>query len=142
MQRILADTSSTIRKRLPILKRRSRMTMKMGKLTTQGGQRQSFHARLQALREHVTGADIQLLRALLRYPFVRAEDLAIATGMSIATVYRHLSVLHQQGVIESLSAAVLGTASCEVFHLSNLGLRLLALHEQTEPASLAQRWNA
>ena len=53
--------------------------------------------------------DIRLLQWLLRYPFQRAEDLALATGISSATVYRHLNMLHNSGLIERVMPAALGT---------------------------------
>ena len=82
--------------------------------------------------------DMRLLQWLLRYPFQRAEDLALATGSSSATVYRHLNVLHNNGLIERVMPPALGTGTCWLYHLSNLGLQVLAVHEQADPAELAR----
>lgn len=90
-------------------------------------------ARLQAL-------DLQLLQWLLRYPFQRIEDLVVATGSSTATVYRHIDVLFDLKLIEAVSSAVLGTASCHLYHLSNTGLTVLAASEKQEAALLSQLW--
>jgi predicted transcriptional regulator len=84
--------------------------------------------------------DMRLLQWLLRYPFQRAEDLAVASTVSIATVYRHLGVLQHLGLIERVLAGTLGRETCWLYHLSNLGLHVLAAQEQTDPLSLAQRW--
>lgn len=82
--------------------------------------------------------DIRMLQWLLRYPFQRAEDLSVAGMVSIATIYRHLRVLKNLGLIERVSPATLGTETCWLYHLSNLGLHVLAAHEQADPLSLAQ----
>lgn len=84
--------------------------------------------------------DIQLLQWLLRYPFQRAEDLALVGGISIATSYRHLNVMHNRGLIERVAPAALGASTCWLYHLSNLGLQVLAVLEQTDPADLARSW--
>lgn len=84
--------------------------------------------------------DLQLLHWLLRYPFQRAEDLAIAGGISVATAYRHLMMQQNLGFIESVMPGTLGARTCWLYHLSNLGLHVLAAQEQTDPASLAQAW--
>ena len=84
--------------------------------------------------------DIQLLNWLLRYPFQRAEDLAIAVGTSIATTYRHLITQQNLGLIEGVMPGALGARACWLYHLSNLGLHVLAAYEQMDPASLAQAW--
>src|SRR6266568_5008256 len=46
--------------------------------------------------------DLRLLQWLLRYPFQRAEDLALAMGKSLATVYRRLSVQEMLSLVESV----------------------------------------
>lgn len=84
--------------------------------------------------------DIRLLQWLLRYPFQRAEDLALATGRCIATVYRHLKILYNKGLIERVAPAVFGTGNCWLYHLSNLGLHVLAVLEQVEATDLARMW--
>jgi predicted transcriptional regulator len=84
--------------------------------------------------------DMRLLQWLLRYPFQRAEDLALATGSSSATAYRHLIVLYNRGLIEHVMPAALGTGKCWLYHLSNLGLHVLAVHELADAADLARAW--
>ena len=85
--------------------------------------------------------DLRLLQWLLRYPFQRAEDLSLATGGSIATVYRHLNVLHDNSLVERVMPPALGTVKCWLYHLSKLGLHVLAAHEMTDPTELARSWN-
>src|SRR2546430_1552133 len=63
--------------------------------------------------------DIRLLQWLLRYPFQRAEDLALAAGISLATAYRHLNVLQNSSIIERVAPPALGRATCWLYHLSN-----------------------
>src|SRR5713101_2742762 len=90
--------------------------------------------------ERVSPQDVQILRALLRYPFSRAEDVAIARDSSVATVYRHLALLHSLGLVERVIPAVLGMATGSLYHLSNLGLHVLAIYEQADPEMLARSW--
>jgi hypothetical protein len=94
----------------------------------------------QELLGQIEEVDIRLLQWLLRYPFQRAEDLALATGSSNATVYRHLKVLQNRDLIERVAPASLGASTCWLFHLSNLGLQVLAINEQEDPADLARTW--
>ncbi len=103
----------------------------------------SRRARLPNLYEllaQLDAVDLRLLQWLLRYPFQRAEDLALTIGSSLATVYRRLNMVYENNLVERLMPAALGTAKCWVYHLSNLGLHVLALHELTDPAELATRW--
>jgi len=84
--------------------------------------------------------DMRFLQWLLRYPFQRAEDLAVAGTVSSATVYRHLGVQQHLGLIECVLPGTVGTETSGLYHLSNLGLHVLATHEQADPALLAQTW--
>jgi hypothetical protein len=92
------------------------------------------------LLDQLDTLDLQLLHWLLRYPFQRTQDLALATGSSSATLYRHLKKVHTYGLIESVMPPVLGTTSCCLYHLSNLGLHVLAVHEMADPAELTITW--
>jgi DNA-binding IclR family transcriptional regulator len=85
--------------------------------------------------------EMRLLHWLLRYPFQQAEDLNLAAGISLATVYRHLNTLHNVGLIECILPSMLGIGACRLYHLSNLGLHVLAAHEQADPAELARAWS-
>src|SRR6266700_1919197 len=99
--------------------------------------------RMQAIAdsvERLSPQDVQLLRALLRYPFSRAEDVAIARDSSVATIYRHLALLHALGLVERVIPGVLGRATGSLYHLSNLGLHVLAVYEQADPEMLARSW--
>src|SRR5260370_26163680 len=90
--------------------------------------------------ERLSPQDVQILRALLRYPFSRAEDVAIARDSSVATIYRHLVLLHSLGLVERVIPGVLGRATGSLYHLSNLGLHVLAVYEQADPQMLARNW--
>jgi len=85
---------------------------------------------------------MRLLQWLLRYPFQRAEDLALATGSSVATAYRHLTVLYNSSLVEGVIPAALGTGKCWLYHLSDLGLHVLAIHEQADVEVLARAQEA
>ncbi len=95
----------------------------------------------QELLSQLEEVDRRLLQWLLRYPFQRAEDLALAAGINTATAYRHLNLLHNLGLIEQVAPATLGTSTCKLYHLGNLGLHVLAAHEQADPAELARVWS-
>jgi Replication-relaxation len=87
--------------------------------------------------------DWRLLRWLLRYPLQRADDLVVgvARWASRATVYRHLQGLEVGELVESLVAATPGTGK-RLYHLSNLGLHVLARHLERPARDLAREWQA
>lgn len=92
------------------------------------------------LLELLDKLDLRFLQWLLQYPFQRTVDLALATGTSIATSYRHLRTLHTYGLIECAIPPALGATNCCVYHLSNLGLQVLAAHKHTDPTEMARLW--
>jgi hypothetical protein len=92
------------------------------------------------LLEHFDTLDLRLLQWLLWYPFQRTEDLALATGTRSATIYRHLKKLRNQGIVEGVMPPALGTTTCCLYHLSNLGLHVLAVHEHADPTEMARLW--
>lgn len=91
--------------------------------------------------QRLSPVDVQILQALLRYPFLRAEDMAVARAIHVATVYRHLALLHSLGLVERVIPGVLGTGTCSLYHLSNLGLYVLAAYEQSDAETLARFWH-
>src|SRR5579863_2485875 len=96
-----------------------------------------------ALMASLETLDWRLLSWLLRYPFQRADDLVVgmARWISRATVYRHLHALEQHALI----ASVLPKTPAEgkrLYHLSNLGLHLLAAQLGTSARTLARDWQA
>jgi predicted transcriptional regulator/DNA-binding MarR family transcriptional regulator len=82
--------------------------------------------------------DLQILRWLLRSPFSRAQDLALARSSRPSTVYRHLAFLQRLGVVESLTPAALGRMRCSLYHLSNLGIHVLATQMHRSVTALAR----
>ena len=87
--------------------------------------------------------DWRILAWLVRYPFQRADDLVVglARWASRATVYRHLHRLEQDGLL----AGVLPKTPAEgkrLYHLSNLGLHLLATHLGASARTLAHDWQS
>jgi predicted transcriptional regulator len=87
---------------------------------------------------HLKPEDLELLRWLLRYPFSRAEDLAQARSKTRSTIYRHLTFLQERGVVESITPAILGTAGSSLYHLSNLGLHVVATQMHRSARELAR----
>ncbi len=101
---------------------------------------------MQALLEASTSLpelDWRLLHWLLRYPLQRADDLVVgvARWASRATVYRHMQQLEEQGLVESVLPKTPG-AGKRLYHLSNLGLHVLARHLGTPAPELARQWQA
>jgi Replication-relaxation len=101
----------------------------------------SVQAQRAALRAALAPLDWRLLAWLLHYPFQRADDLVVgmARWASRATVYRHLQTVVQHELVESVLPRTPGTGK-RVYHLSNLGLHLLAASLETAPRSLARDW--
>ncbi len=87
--------------------------------------------------------DWRLLHWLLRYPLQRADDLTmgIARWASRATVYRHVQELAVHGLVERILPKTNGTGKW-LYHLSNLGLHVLARHLGRPARTLARRWQA
>ncbi len=87
--------------------------------------------------------DWRLLQWLLRYPLQRAADLVVgvARWASRATVYRHVQALDSRGLVESVLPKTPGTGK-RLYHLSNLGLHVLAIYLERPARDLAHRWQA
>lgn len=85
--------------------------------------------------------DWRLLHWLLRYPLQRADDLVVgvARWASRATVYRHLPVLEASKVVESILPKTPSEGK-RLYHVSNLGLHVLARHLERPARELAQQW--
>jgi DNA-binding MarR family transcriptional regulator len=88
---------------------------------------------------HPSGS--KLLQWLLRYPFQRAEDWALALGVTTSTATRQINQCEQLGLVESVSPA-LGADSCRLFYLSASGLLAVAALEGAEAAVLAATYGA
>jgi Replication-relaxation len=101
----------------------------------------SVQAERTALIASLEPLDWRLLSWLLRYPFQRADDLVIglARWTSRATVYRHVQRLAQHGLVTEVLPKTPGTGK-RLYHLSNLGLHLLAAHLGTPARTLARDW--
>jgi predicted transcriptional regulator len=98
---------------------------------------------LMEIGESLGDIDWRLMHWLLHYPLQRADDLVVgvARWASRATVYRHMQALEARGLVESVLPKTLGTGK-RLYHLSNLGLHLLARHVKRPARNLAQTWQA
>src|SRR5207244_3492171 len=67
--------------------------------------------------------------------------VGVARWASRATVYRHWHALEARGLLESVLPKTPGTGK-RLYHLSNLGLHLLARHVIRPACKLAQSWQA
>ncbi len=87
--------------------------------------------------------DWRLLHWLLRYPLQRVDDLVVgvARWASRATVYRHIQDLARRGLVERVLPKTHGTGKW-LYHLSNLGLHVLARHLGRPARTLARTWQA
>ncbi|HVB24862.1 MAG TPA: replication-relaxation family protein [Ktedonobacteraceae bacterium] len=95
-----------------------------------------------ALLSSLEPLDWRLLSWLLRYPFQRADDLVVgmARWTSRATVYRHLQRLVQRELVASVVPKTPAEGK-RLYHLSNLGLHVLAAHLGTSASTLARDWH-
>ncbi len=105
-----------------------------------------LRVRSAAIEEYLSqlaAVDLRLLHWLLRYPFQRADDLVIAVARwaSRPTVYRHVSALQREGLIESVLPAT-PSAGKRLYFLSNLGLHVLAARVHASAKELAWTWQA
>ena len=85
--------------------------------------------------------DWRLLYWLLRYPLQQVDDLVIgvAKWARRATVYRRVQGLAGCGLVERVLPKTQGTGKW-LYHLSNLGLHVLARHLQRPARTLARSW--
>jgi hypothetical protein len=81
-----------------------------------------------------------LLDWLLRYPFQRADDLALALNVPLSRVYRDLASCLNQGWLEVIIPARLSTTTCRLYCLSQRGLEAVAEHEQEDVGELVRRY--
>src|SRR6266571_4019495 len=91
----------------------------------------------------LTDIDWRLLHWLLRYPLQRVEDMlvGVARWTSRATIYRHVHALETCGLIESVLPKTPGTGK-RLYHLSNVGLHVLAHYLDTPAHELARSFQA
>ena len=85
--------------------------------------------------------DWPLLHWLLRCPFLRVQDLAAFAGLSRSTASRRMAEMEQLGLIEWIVPACIARRGAErLYHLSNLGIYLLAAALGVDAAVLAKTW--
>jgi Fe2+ or Zn2+ uptake regulation protein len=127
------------------MRRREKETMPTPEIT-----REQRRSRPRGTAERLTQAgalleelDWRLLHWLLCYPLQRADDLVVgvARWASRATVYRHIQFIAERGLIESVVPKTPG-AGKHLYHLSNLGLSVLANHLNTPARDLARSFQA
>jgi Replication-relaxation len=98
---------------------------------------------LPGLQASLRDIDWRLLYWLLHYPLQHVDDLVVGVPRwaSRATVYRHVHTLEARGLVESVLPKTPGTGK-RLYHLSNLGLHVLAMHLNMPARKLARRWRA
>lgn len=84
----------------------------------------------------------ELLRWLLRYPFLSAEDLAAALCYSVAQCYRNMAELRGHGWVEAVTVPALGISRAHLYHLTSEGVRIIAEREGVDPIALARYFRA
>jgi DNA-binding IclR family transcriptional regulator len=84
----------------------------------------------------------RLVRWLLRYPLQRVEDMVLALAVSPNTIYRHLTRLVDEGLVEYVTPSLGVKLTCRFYYLSNAGLLAAAEQEHADPLALALHWGA
>lgn len=86
-----------------------------------------------------------MLSWLLRYPLQRDEDLRLAPQvhppLHASTIFRHLTGLVNEGLVESLAPATKET-SRRLYYLTQAGLQVVADQQGVPAAQLARSWGA
>ncbi len=83
-----------------------------------------------------------LLLWLLRYPLLRAEDLAAITGYSRQRTYAQLAQLEAAGTIEAIRVPALGHQGGHLYHVSAVGMQALAHTYGDTVWRAARAWGA
>ena len=83
----------------------------------------------------------RILFWLLKHPYQRLNDLAFALQVHTSTIWRHLILLKEQGLIESITSGLVAPNRPEVLsYLTTHGIEHLSELVGTAPAQLAQMW--
>src|SRR5579871_2380102 len=86
--------------------------------------------------------DLAILRSLLMTPFQRHTDLAYTLQVHPVTIYRAIAHLQYLEAVASITASSLGSKSCQVWHLTDWGLHLIAGGDRQQSATLARVFGA
>ncbi len=78
---------------------------------------------------------------LLRHPLQRDDDLALAFEVHPTTMYRHLTRLVEEGLVEYLSPSG-ATNRQRLYYLTQAGLLVAAKQHAASPTMLARMWGA
>ncbi|HEU5200335.1 MAG TPA: MarR family winged helix-turn-helix transcriptional regulator, partial [Ktedonobacterales bacterium] len=82
-----------------------------------------------------------LITWLLRHPLQRDSDLALAFQAHPTTIYRHLTRLVEEGLVEYLSPSG-ETNRQRLYYLTQTGLLAAAEQQAASPTALARMWGA
>src|SRR5579859_3674160 len=84
----------------------------------------------------------RLLLWLLQYPYQRLEDLAVATGLHLASIHRQTAALTTAGFVECVKPSLGMARSCGFYYLTTSGLTEVAHLIGKSPSQLANMWHA
>src|SRR5579859_3299642 len=82
----------------------------------------------------------RILLWLLYYPYQRLEDLAVATGLHLASVHRQVVTLAANDLVESVKPSLGMARSCNFYYLTTAGIGEVANLVGIAPAQLANMW--
>jgi hypothetical protein len=86
----------------------------------------------------------RLLFWLLKHPYQRLRDLEFAFQIPASTIRRHLHILKQQAVVETVMATIVSPVRPDaLYHLNTRGIERVAERVGgADPATLARMWKA
>src|SRR2546430_1849515 len=99
-----------------------------------------FPSITQTLRITPITVEHKILLWLLRYPFQRTEDLALALEVDQSTIHRHLVQLGKSGLIEYIAPPLGSGNNVHCYYLTQQGILAAAHQEQEDAGTLARRW--
>jgi len=99
------------------------------------------------MQDHLLGpqgslVNKRILQWLLRYPLQRVEDIVLALNVSTNTIYRHMTRLVEDGLIECVTPSLGAKTTCRFYYLSNVGIYAAAGLEGDDAKTLAHTWGA
>src|SRR3712207_2131162 len=88
----------------------------------------------------LTDTERRILLLLARLPFLPAKAIQQLVGLrDVSYVYRRMALLEGTGTVDVIQPSAQPGHSAQLYYLTDLGLAVVGVDRQVEPADLAHR---